>query len=227
MTGTSSRIAVLEQRLVALASTAPSAAETLRGSVGHRHVRCGRRGCHCLNGQGHGVSYLSLSVGGHTRQISLTPETAEIAQRLVANHRRLQESIEEASLLHVELLGLRRQLQHEERRAREADRVPSHVEDVPTTARAHEKVPAAGMESGPDTAAAVDAPLVPTDGPESAAPNDSAVPNGLDLTSEEWMAVRARLRKRRAEEFAARLPERQALVAACLAALVVAGDSEP
>lgn len=112
MNGTSNRIAELERRLADAIAGAPDLADTLRGTVGERFVRCGKAGCHCQGGAGHGpVFYLSTQLEGRTRQVSLTPETAEVARRLVGNHARLRATIDEVTSINLELLKVRREEQ--------------------------------------------------------------------------------------------------------------------
>lgn len=99
------RIAELEQRLAGLVDEVPNLAEILRGTVGERFVRCGKPGCRCQEGAGHGpVFFLSSSLGGRTKQVALTPETYEIAKRYVGNYVRLKEIVDEVSAINHELL---------------------------------------------------------------------------------------------------------------------------
>ena len=81
-------------------------------AVRQRYVRCGKEGCHCRAGEGHGpVFYLSVSFGaGRTEQAALTAQTYEIAQRYAHNYVMLREVVEEVSAINREIL-------REERRA--------------------------------------------------------------------------------------------------------------
>ena len=99
---------LIEQRERALAS-APSLAEVLRGTLRRRYIRCGKPGCHCEKGRGHGpFLYLSVTVGvGRTVQITIGPEDREIALRYVRNYRRLQRVLEKVSKINRELLRQR------------------------------------------------------------------------------------------------------------------------
>jgi len=101
----SARIVRLRERLAELVAEAPDLAETIRGTVGQRYVRCGKQGCHCRDGEGHGpVLYLSVSLGtGQTKQVTLTPETYEVAQHYARNYSRLREVLEEISAIHREI----------------------------------------------------------------------------------------------------------------------------
>ncbi|MCK6574186.1 hypothetical protein L6V77_24160 [Myxococcota bacterium] len=112
------RIAELEKRLSEAASEVPDIAEMLRGTVGERYVRCGKPGCHCEEGAGHGpVFFVSSSVGGRTKQVALTPETYEVAKRYVGNYARLREIVDEVSMINQELLQARRAKQRAEQSA--------------------------------------------------------------------------------------------------------------
>jgi len=93
----SARIVRLRERLAELVAEA--------GTVGQRYVRCGKQGCHCRDGEGHGpVLYLSVSLGtGQTKQVTLTPETYEVAQHYARNYSRLREVLEEISAIHREI----------------------------------------------------------------------------------------------------------------------------
>lgn len=100
------QIARLRQRLAKAVARAPDLTEILRGTVGERYVRCGKENCRCREGKGHGpVHYLSVSLGvGRTEQVTLTPETYEIAQRYARNFARLREVLEEVSAINREIL---------------------------------------------------------------------------------------------------------------------------
>jgi hypothetical protein len=100
------RTAEIRARLAELAEAAPPLAEILRGTVGSRRVRCGKKGCHCQDGSGHGpVYYLSVSVGGgRTKQIGLSREQYQEASRLAENYAALRDILDEVSRLNRELL---------------------------------------------------------------------------------------------------------------------------
>ncbi|MGH7645956.1 MAG: DUF6788 family protein [Gemmatimonadales bacterium] len=96
---------LLERRARAVAQ-APDLAELLRGTVGRRYVRCGKAGCWCQRGRGHGpVLYLSVSLGvGRTRQITIAREAYRIAQQYVRNYWQLWRSLEAISTVNRTLL---------------------------------------------------------------------------------------------------------------------------
>ncbi len=94
------------QRTVA---TAPRLTEVLRGTLLERYVRCGKAGCHCQEGLGHGpILYLSVTLGvGRSQQITIAPEDQTMARRLVHNYKRIWEILEEVSTINRELLQRR------------------------------------------------------------------------------------------------------------------------
>ncbi|MGO9837517.1 MAG: DUF6788 family protein [Polyangiaceae bacterium] len=68
-------------------------------------MRCGKPGCHCEEGRGHGpFVYLSVSLGvGRTAQITIAPQDQAAARRLVRNYERVQEAIEAVSTINRQL----------------------------------------------------------------------------------------------------------------------------
>src|SRR3972149_95390 len=103
----SPRLVARRARAVA---TAPDLAEILRGTLGRRYVRCGKAGCRCQRGRGHGpVLYLSVSLGvGRTHQVTIAREAFAIAQRYVQNYARLRRGLEAVSTVNRTLLQPRR-----------------------------------------------------------------------------------------------------------------------
>ena len=88
---------------------APPLTEVLRGTLLERYVRCGKAGCHCQAGPGHGpILYLSVTLGvGRTHQITIAPEDQKMARLLVRNYKRIWEVLEEVSTINRELLQQR------------------------------------------------------------------------------------------------------------------------
>src|ERR1700738_3305793 len=69
----------------------------LRGSLIERFKRCGKPGCKCAQGPGHGPKYyLSVSQPGTRPQMDYVPQAdyADVTERL-ANYHRVREIIEE------------------------------------------------------------------------------------------------------------------------------------
>ncbi len=87
------------------AAKIPPAAEILRGSLLHRHVRH-RAGCSvCANGAGHSVWVLTVSYpGGRTKQISLRPEMVPTVQQWLDNYQKLKATLEQICELNHQLL---------------------------------------------------------------------------------------------------------------------------
>jgi hypothetical protein len=95
----------------------PALEEILRGSVLVRTLRCGKPGCRCATGDGHPVTYLSVSfAGGRTEQICLPPSLVPLAKRWVANYVRWWEAVEKISEVNRQLLRRRRSAESAPRR---------------------------------------------------------------------------------------------------------------
>jgi hypothetical protein len=98
---------LLAQRTRALAEL-PDMEQILRGTLRRRYVRCGKPGCHCEKGRGHGpVSYLSTSLDGQTQQITIAPPDYAAAKQYVRNYERLWCVLERICALNRELLRQR------------------------------------------------------------------------------------------------------------------------
>lgn len=102
------RETLLQQRKRAL-SDLPDLTEILRGSVRKRFVRCGKAGCHCEHGRGHGpVVYVSTSQSdGQTRQITITADAYVLAKRYVENYERALRVLDQVCSLNRDLLRQR------------------------------------------------------------------------------------------------------------------------
>jgi len=87
------------------AGKAPPLDEVLRGTLRRRYLRCGKAGCHCRKGRGHGpFLYLNVTLGvGRTRQITIAPRDWALALRYAHNYRRMQEALEAISTLNRKL----------------------------------------------------------------------------------------------------------------------------
>ena len=84
----------------------------LRGSLIERFKRCGKPGCKCAQGPGHGPKYyLSVSYPGLRPQMDYVPQEshAQIAE-FVANYHRAREILEAISEINRELLRRRETL---------------------------------------------------------------------------------------------------------------------
>src|SRR5260370_24325398 len=86
--------------------------EILRGSLIERYKRCGKPGCKCAEGPGHGPNYyLSVSHPGLRPQMAYVPQEshAQLAE-FVANYHRARENLEAISEINRELLRRREAL---------------------------------------------------------------------------------------------------------------------
>ncbi len=97
---------ILLKRRAALAAAAPDLREVLRGTLRSRFVRCGKSGCHCRKGRGHGpFFYLSVAMGvGRTIQIVIPSEDYPMARGYARNYRRLRRILEQVSAINRKLL---------------------------------------------------------------------------------------------------------------------------
>lgn len=99
----------LQARRRRLLEALPPLEEVLRGSVFVRSLRCGKAGCRCASGEGHRVTYLSVTFpGGRTEQISLPPDLVRTAELWVKNYKLWWRAIEELSAINRQVLRQRR-----------------------------------------------------------------------------------------------------------------------
>ena len=101
--------AVLRRRRKTLLRQLPPLGAVLRGSLIERYKRCGKPGCKCAQGPGHGPKYyLSVSRAGARPEMDYVPQAmhAQVAQYL-ANHRQAREVLEEICAINRELLRRR------------------------------------------------------------------------------------------------------------------------
>jgi hypothetical protein len=99
----------LLQRRDRILADLPDLTEILRGSLRRRFVRCGKAGCHCQRGRGHGpVVYLSTSQeDGQTRQITITADAYALAKRYVENYQRARRVLDRVCSANRDLLQQR------------------------------------------------------------------------------------------------------------------------
>ncbi len=102
----------LRRRRKALLRRLPDLETVLRGSLIERYKRCGKPGCHCAEGPGHGPKYyLSVSRSGQRPVMEYVPqEFRDQVEASLANHRRLREIVEEIARINRELLRRRKRL---------------------------------------------------------------------------------------------------------------------
>jgi hypothetical protein len=87
----------------------PPLTAVLRGSLIERYKRCGKPGCHCASGPGHGPKYyLSVSYPGGPPHVEYVPQAyyAQITACL-ANYHRAREIVEQICEINRELLRRR------------------------------------------------------------------------------------------------------------------------
>jgi hypothetical protein len=106
------RSATLRKRRTALLRQLPPLQAILRGSLIERYKRCGKPGCKCADGPGHGPKYyLSVSYPGLRPQMDYVPqESYRQTAELLANYRRAREILEEICEINRELLRRREAL---------------------------------------------------------------------------------------------------------------------
>jgi hypothetical protein len=104
--------AALRKRRNALLRQLPPLQSILRGSLIERYKRCGKPGCKCADGPGHGPKYyLSVSYPGLRPQMDYVPQEfyAQTAEFL-ANYHRAREILEGICEINRELLRRREAL---------------------------------------------------------------------------------------------------------------------
>ncbi len=77
------------QRQTLVQSLPPLLRASLRGSLIERYLRCGKPGCHCAKGRGHGPKYyLSVSYPGRRPELQYVSQEqkAEVEKRLKNFH---------------------------------------------------------------------------------------------------------------------------------------------
>jgi hypothetical protein len=99
----------LRRRRKTLLRQLPALDAVLRGSLIERYKRCGKPGCHCVDGPGHGPKYyLSVSRSGGSPQMDYVPQANHAqVQAYVANYRRIRDILEELCTINRELLRRR------------------------------------------------------------------------------------------------------------------------
>src|ERR1700674_4647259 len=98
--------ATLRRRRQALLRRLPPLKEILRGSLIERYKRCGKPGCKCADGPGHGPKYyLSVSYPGLRPQMDYVPrESYAQTAEFLANYHRAREILEAICEISRELL---------------------------------------------------------------------------------------------------------------------------
>ena len=104
--------AALRKRRQALLRQLPPLKAILRGSLIERYKRCGKPGCKCADGPGHGPKYyLSVSFPGRRPQMDYVPqESYAQASEFLANYHHARQILEEICEINRELLRRREKL---------------------------------------------------------------------------------------------------------------------
>jgi hypothetical protein len=96
----------LKSRRRQLTRRLPDLERLLRGSLVERYKRCGKPGCHCVHGKGHGPAlYLSVTLApGQTRSYYVPEEQRRRIERYLGNFRKLRDVVEAITTINRELL---------------------------------------------------------------------------------------------------------------------------
>jgi hypothetical protein len=102
----------LRQRQKALLKRLPPLQAILRGSLVERYKRCGKPGCKCTKGPGHGPKYyLTVSYPKRKPEMDYVPaEFQEKVKEHLENYRKAKGILEEISEINRELLRRRENL---------------------------------------------------------------------------------------------------------------------
>jgi hypothetical protein len=104
--------AALRKRRDVLLRQLPPLHAILRGSLIERYKRCGKPGCKCADGPGHGPKYyLSVSYPGLRPQMDYVPQESHAqTAEFLANYHRVREILEAICEINRELLRRREAL---------------------------------------------------------------------------------------------------------------------
>jgi hypothetical protein len=102
----------LRRRKKTLMRSLPDLASVLRGSLIERYKRCGKPGCSCAQGRGHGPKYyLSVSKPGQRPEMDYVPKDyLGKVQEHLDNFRKIKSILEELCEINRELLRRREKL---------------------------------------------------------------------------------------------------------------------
>lgn len=105
-------ISSLRRRRRTLLRKLPNLEQILKGTLIERYKPCGKPGCKCAQGPGHGPKYyLSISRTGERPQMDYVPlEYHDQVEQYLANYRLAWEIISEIAQINQELLRRREHL---------------------------------------------------------------------------------------------------------------------
>ena len=103
---------ITTQKKKALVRRLPPAEAILRGSLIERYKKCGKPGCRCAKGPGHGPKYyLSISQTGKNPQMDYIPQDyCEQVEAYLANYQSIKKILKEICDINSELLSRREKL---------------------------------------------------------------------------------------------------------------------
>lgn len=98
--------ASLRKKRARLVARFSESGRLLRGSLVERYKKCGKPGCHCAKGKGHGPAYyLSVTLGaGKTRSYYVPVKLRRLVAKHLHNYKRLRELTEQLIEINLELL---------------------------------------------------------------------------------------------------------------------------
>ncbi|WP_155341403.1 DUF6788 family protein [Acrocarpospora corrugata] len=100
--------AALLARRRTLAGRLGDVEQTLAGSLVEQTRRCGKAGCRCADGEGHGpYSYFSPKVAGRGRMKYVPAVLVEVVRRYLGRHEEIEAVLAEISAINAELLARR------------------------------------------------------------------------------------------------------------------------
>ena len=104
--------AALRRQRQALLRRLPPLEAILRGSLIERYKRCGKPGCHCASGRGHGPKYyLSVSQAQRSPTMEYVPQKDhEQVSQYLANYQAIRAILEQICQINSELLRRREPL---------------------------------------------------------------------------------------------------------------------
>ena len=105
---TGAQAARLRQCKFALAARYRLPDDLLPGSLVMSHTRCGKRTCHCADGEGHPAWSLTFMVDGQKRVERIPQEWVDEVQRRVQAGRAFQDAVREVFAANAQLLALAR-----------------------------------------------------------------------------------------------------------------------
>ena len=97
--------ASLNRKRARLTQRLPDPEKMLRGSLVERYKKCGKAGCHCVQGRGHGPAwYLSVTLGpGRTRSYYVSAKQKKLVMQYLANYQTWRKLVEQIMAINRQL----------------------------------------------------------------------------------------------------------------------------